>query len=159
MTYCKIEAKKGERKISFTNKLLKWAAIVYVTAASSFMLYKLGTLFLKHNGDVKECLAILLNILLFIAIIRQLLKLNQVKYIIITDEYVRYRQQYPWTSSVNWKRVKQIQFGYSSVRFVTNKNKKLRFSLSKTNNEDRSKLSDSFNIIAKKYDVELLLPI
>jgi hypothetical protein len=159
MTYCKIEAKKGDRKISILNKLLKWSAIVYVTAAFSFMIYKLALLFVKHNGDLKECFAILLNILFFIAIIRQLLRLNQVKYIIITDEYVRYRQQFPWTSSVNWKSVKQIQFGYSSVRFITNKNKKLRFSLSKTNGEDRSKLSDSFNIIAKKYDVELLLPM
>ncbi|MBS1932386.1 MAG: hypothetical protein JST96_00205 [Bacteroidetes bacterium] len=145
--------------MSLINQLLKWAAIIYVGIAFPIMLYKLGYLFVQHRATSKEVLMIGINIVIFLALVRQLFKLNQVKYIIVTDQYVKYRQEFPWASVVNWKNVKQIQFGYSSVRFITKKNKKLRFSLSKTTGEDRTKLSDSFNIISKKYDVELLLPI
>ena|SRR5579871_5194164 len=159
MIYCRIDARQGEAKALFISKLLKWAAIIYVIAAFSFLLYKLGYLWFRHSGTTKEVLMIFLNIVIFLALIRQLLKLNEVKYIVVTDQYVKYRQQFPWPSVLNWKNIKQIQFGYSSIRFITNKNKRFRFSLSKTNNEDRQKLAESFNLIAKKYDVELLLPI
>jgi hypothetical protein len=159
MTYCRIDAKLGDKKMSLIYKLLKWTAILYVVAAFSFLLYKLGYIWFMHTGTLKEVLMISLNILIFLLLIRQLLKLNRVKYIVVTDEYVKYRQEFPWPSVLNWKNVKQIQLGYSSIRFITNKNKRFRFSLSKTTREDRSKLSESFNIISKKYDVELLLPI
>ncbi|MES1223137.1 MAG: hypothetical protein ABUT20_47025 [Bacteroidota bacterium] len=127
--------------------------------ALPFLLYKLTDLLLTRHATTKETAVIVLNILIFIALIRQLLKLNQVKYIEVTDKYVKYRQDFPWASIINWENIKQIQFGYSSVRFVTNRNKKFRFSLSKTSSDDRLKLSDSFHILSKKYDVELLLPM
>jgi hypothetical protein len=158
MVSYRIDIKKESGKLPVIYTLLKWVILIYVIVASAFLLNKLYSLVFRHIA-LSEWLAISLNLLLVIILIRQLLRLNEVKYLIVTDEHIKFRQRYPWTSCVKWKHIKEVQFGYSTVRFVTKNRKKYRFSLSKTNEDDLVKLYHALEEAAQKHSVPVLRPM
>ncbi len=159
MTSYRIDIKPKTGKLPFIYILLKWVILVYITGASIFLLDKIYFLLARHINTFYQWLAVILNLLLVVVLARQLLRLNEVRYLIVTEEQIKYRQHFPWASSLSWSRIKQIQFGYSSVRFVTKGGKKYRFSLSKATQEEQSKLYEALDSVAKKYDVEFLRPL
>lgn len=146
------------KRIPFINKFLKWVIVAYIIPASIYLCYKLYFLLQSDKPIWYEWIAVIFNLLLIIILTRQLLKLNKVKYIIITDDYLKYGQHFPWDSRISWRRVRQIRYGYSNVRFITKGGEKYRFSLSKINKEEQSKFFETLDLIAKKYEVDLQLP-
>ena len=158
MSYLRIDIKKGNVKLPFIFKLLKWVIMIYVILASVYLVDKVYYLLFEHNGGFYEWLAVVLNLVLIAILVRQLFRLNEVRYIIVTDNYIKYRQRFPWPYRISWGRIKQIHFGYSAVRFMTKKGNKFRFSLSKTNEEEQSKLYETLSGIAKKHGIDVLQP-
>ena len=159
-TYYRVDFKHHKpKKIPFINKLLKWVIIVYIIPASFYLCYKLFFLMQSEKPLWYEWLAVIFNLTLIIFLTRQLLKLNKVKYIIITDDYLKYGQHFPWDSRVSWKRMSQIQFGYSNVRFITKSGERYRFSLAKIKEADQTKLFQILDVIAKRFHVDLQQPV
>ena len=160
MIYYRVDFKHHKpKKTAFINKLLKWVIIVYIIPASIYLCYKLFFLMQSEKPLWYEWLAVIFNLILIMFLTRQLLKLNKVKYIIITDDFLKYGQHFPWDSRVSWKRMSQIQFGYSNVRFVTKSGERYRFSLAKIKQDEQTKLFEILNKISQRFQVDLQQPV
>jgi len=150
---------RNHKKHSYIHRILKVVIIVYTIPVSAFLCSDIVGLLHAGKSATYEWFALLFNLLLIIVMIRQLLKLTKIKYLIITDEYLKYGQYFPWDSKISWNRFRQIQFGYSNVRFITKGGDRYRFPLSKINEKDQSKLFNYLDEISRKFKVELLQPI
>jgi hypothetical protein len=160
MTYFKANFEiRQHKKHSFIHALLKWVIIIYLIPVSAYLFSDIFSLLKTTKSVWYEWSALLFNLLLILVITRQLLKLTKVKYIIITDDCLKYSQYFPWDSKISWNRFKQIQFGYSNVRFITKGGDRYRFPLSKITEQDQSKLFNYLDQIARKFKVDLQQPI
>ncbi|HLY71832.1 MAG TPA: hypothetical protein VKR53_18995 [Puia sp.] len=153
----RIDIKNNSERSTFLNRLFKYLVIMYVFLASAYLMYKFFTLIQRHTSK-QEWAAILVNLVIIILLILQLLRTNNKKYILITDNFVKYRWRLPWASRVAWENIKTIQFGYSSVRFVTKSEKKYRFYFSKATENEKDDLETTLMAIAKKHNIEFLQP-
>jgi hypothetical protein len=158
MTPYRIDIKRETGKLPFVYILLKWFIMVYVIAASVFLLDKLYYLIFRHSARSFEWAAFLINLLLVIILVFRLLKLNDVRYLVVSDEEIKCRKNFPWASRIGWNHIRQVQCGYSSVRFITKRGRKHRFSLRKTTLDDQMKLYATLEGIAKTHNVEFLRP-
>ncbi|HEX4374693.1 MAG TPA: hypothetical protein VHZ50_15425 [Puia sp.] len=131
--------------------------MAYIFLAGAYLLYKFFTLIQRHTSK-QEWAAILINLAIIILLTLQLLKTNNKKYILITDEFVRFRWRFPWASQLEWEKIKTIQFGYSSVRFITKSEKKYRFYFSKATENEKDDLETTLITIAKKNNIEFMQP-
>ena len=160
MTYFKANFEvRHHKKNSFIHSVLKWVVIIYIIPVTAFLITDIFSLLRTGKPALYAWSALLFNLLLVIVIARQLLKLTKVKYIIITDDCLKYGQYFPWDSKINWDRFKQIQFGYSNVRFITKGGDRYRFPLSKIDEKDQSKLFNYLDQIARKFKLDLQQPI
>jgi hypothetical protein len=159
MIICRIEIRGDHENSLVLNQLLKLLVACYVVAASAYLIYKLFTLSQQPHPSSKEWAAIFINFIIIFVLTRQLLRLNNKKFILITDEIVKYRLHFPWTLQLNWKKIKKIQFGYTSVRFITKSEKKYRFYFSKATEDEKTNLREALTSVALKYDIEFMQPI
>jgi hypothetical protein len=155
----RIDIKRETGKLPFIYVLLKWVIMIYVIGASVFLLDKLYYLIFRHNARSFEWLAFLINLLLVVILVLRLLKLNEVRYLVVSDQEIKCRKNFPWASRISWNHIRQVQCGYSSVRFITKRGRKHRFSLRKTTLDDQTKLYETLEHIAKSHKVEFLRPL
>jgi hypothetical protein len=158
MIIYRIDIKNNAESSIFLNRLLKLLVAVYIIAAFGYLMYKFYTLSLHHTSD-KEWAAITINLLIIVVLALQLLKTVNKKYILITDEFVKYRWRFPWASQIDWKKIKTIQLGYSSVRFITKSEKRYRFYFSKATDMEKTNLQDALIEVAQKHEIEFMQPI
>jgi len=158
MVIYRINIKNSTESSIFINRLLKFLVAVYIIGASGYLVYKFYTLSFRHTSD-KEWAAIIINFLIIIILALQLIKTINRKYILITDEFVKYRWRFPWSSQIPWDNIKIIQLGYSSVRFITKTEKKYRFYFSKATEMEKTKLQEALTDVAKKKEIELMQPL
>jgi hypothetical protein len=159
MANCRIDIKNNNENSMLLNQLLKVLVACYIIAASAFLLYKLlFTLPQQPHTSRKEWSAIIINFLLVIILTFQLLKTLNKKFILITDEFVKYRFQLPWSSQLKWKKIKKIQLGYSTVRFITNSEQKHKFNFSKATEQEKILLEETLINIAQKHNIEFMQP-
>ena len=131
--------------------------MAYVFLAGAYLFYKFFTLIQRHTSK-EEWVAILINLVIVILLTLQLFKTSNKKYILVTDEFVKYRWRFPWASQLAWKKIKTIQFGYTSVRFITKSEKKHRFYFSKATENEKDDLEETLIAIAKKHNIEFMQP-
>ncbi len=159
MIIFRIDFKNRGENLPLTNQLLRLLVALYIIAASGYLLYKLFTLPQQHNVSSKEWAAVIINAIIIVVLGRQLLRLNNKKFIVITDEFVKYSIKFPWPLQLSWTKIKTIQFGYSSVRFITKTEKKHRFYYSNATEEEKINLREALTTVAKKHDIEFMQPI
>jgi hypothetical protein len=153
----RIDIKNSSENSTFFNRLFKLLVTAYVFLASAYLFYKFFTLIQRHASK-QEWAAILINLVIIILLTLQLFKTSNKKYILITDEFVRYRWRFPWASQLEWKKIKKIQFGYTSVRFISKSEKKHRFYFSKATENEKDDLETTLIAIAKKHNIEFMQP-
>ena len=160
MSYFKIDFRKDKVRVSSAQQTLKWIVIVYVVSASVYLFIKLYHL-LFGSGKViwYEWIAVMVNLLLVLILAYQLIKLSKVRYLIIGTDAIKFAKFYPWSTRISWEKCRQIQFGYTNIRFVTKKGKRYRFSLVKMGQADKDKLLKMLNNIADKYNIDLMEPL
>jgi hypothetical protein len=158
MASYRIDIKKDVAKLPFIYALLKWIIFLYVAAAAVFLFSKMYTLFFRRIA-ISEWLAIGINLLLIAVLLWQALRLNEVRWLVITEDQIKFRQRFPWHSTIKWNRVNRIQFGYSSVRFISKNGKRYRFSLTKITQEEQAKFFAALEETAKKYTVDVVRPM
>ena len=132
MAICRIDIKNNNENSIFLNQFLKALVACYIILASAFLLYKLYSLPQQQHTSTKEWLAVIINFIIIIFLTLQLLRTSIKRFILITDEFVKYRFLFPWTSKLKWENIKTIQLGYSNVRFITKSEKKHKFFFSHT---------------------------
>jgi hypothetical protein len=153
----RIDIKNSSQNSRFLNQLFKLLVIVYISLAGAYLFYKFFTLIQRHTSK-QEWAAILINLAIIILLTLQLLKTSNKKYILITDEFLKYRSRFPWASKLAWGKIKKIQFGYSSVRFITTSEKRHRFYFSKATENEKDDLEIELIAIAKKHNIEFMQP-
>jgi Na+(H+)/acetate symporter ActP len=153
----RIDIKNSSQNSIFLNRLLKLLVLAYVFLAIPYLLYKFFTLIQQHTSK-QEWAAIMINLVIVILLAWQLIKTSNKKYILITDEFVKYRWRFPWASQIEWEKIKKIQFGYSSVRFITKSEKRHRFHFSKATENEKDDLEETLIAIAKKHNIEFMQP-
>ncbi|HLX92713.1 MAG TPA: hypothetical protein VKR32_13575 [Puia sp.] len=158
MAIYRIDIKSSNDNSVFLNRLLKWLVFCYIILVSLYLFYKLFTLFQQHTSK-KEWAAILVNLLIVAILSLQLIRTSIRKYILVTDDYVRYRWRFPWASHFEWNKIKTIQLGYSSVRFVTTSNKKYRFYFYKATEQEKANLQEALIAIARKRSINFVQPL
>ena len=158
MTTCRIDIKNNNQNSIFLNQLLKVLVTCYIILASAFLLYKLYSLPKQQHTSTKEWLAVTINFIIIIILTLQLLKTSIKRFILITDEFVKYRFQFPWTSKLKWENIKTIQLGYSTVRFITKSDQKHRFNFSKAKEQEKTFLEETLMSIAQKNNIEFMQP-
>jgi hypothetical protein len=158
MTTCRIDIKNNNQNSIFLNQVLKVLVACYVILASAFLLYKLYSLPKQQHTSTKEWLAVTINFIIIIILTLQLLKTSIKRFILITDEFVKYRFRFPWTSKLKWENIKTIQLGYSTVRFITKSDQKHRFNFSKAKEQEKTFLEETLISIAQKNNIEFMQP-
>lgn len=158
MTTCRIDIKNNNENSIFLNQILKTLVACYIILASAFLLYKLYSLPQQQHTSTKEWLAVIINFIIIVILTLQLLKTNTKRFILITDEFVRYRFRFPWASKLNWEKIKTIQLGYSTVRFITKSEKKHRFNFSKATEQEKIFLGETLVNISQKHNIEFMQP-
>jgi hypothetical protein len=153
----RIDIKNSSENSTIFNRLFKLLVIAYVFLASAYLLYKFFTL-IQRQTSKQEWAAILINLVIIILLTLQLFKTSNKKYILVTDEFVKYRWRFPWASQLAWEKIKTIQFGYTSVRFITKSEKKHRFYFSKATENEKDDLEETLIAIAKKHNIEFMQP-
>jgi hypothetical protein len=153
----RIDIKNRSENSTIFNRLFKLLVMAYVFLASAYLLYKFFTLIQRHTSK-QEWAAILINLVIIILLTLQLFKTSNKKYILVTDEFVKYRWRFPWASQLRWEKIKTIQFGYTSVRFVTKSEKKHRFYFSKATENEKDDLEETLIAIAKRHNIEFMQP-
>ena len=158
MIFYRIDIKKGQIKVPVIYKLLRWVVAVYIIAAFFFLIYMLYYLLVQQQGSKREWFFFILNLLLVVFLSKQFLKIENKKYIVITDDVVKYGQDFPWSTRVKWNNIKQIRIGHSSVTFITHANRKHRFSLARVTTDEIVNLQEALNQIAAKNNIDLVKP-
>jgi len=158
MTTYRIDIKKESEQLPFGYSLLKWVIALYVVVAACFLLYKFYSL-LFRNIAFSEWMAVGINLVLVSILTRQLLRLNETRFLIVNGTHVKFRQRFPWCCTIAWSRIKRIQFGYSSVRFITHNGKRYRFSLTKITEDEQAKLFSVLEQAAGPHNVQVLKPM
>ncbi len=158
MAICRIDIKNNNENSIFLNQFLKALVACYIILASAFLLYKLYSLPQQQHTSTKEWLAVIINFIIIIFLTLQLLRTSIKRFILITDEFVKYRFQFPWTLKLKWEKIKTIQLGYSNVRFITKSEKKHRFYFSKATEQEKLFLEETLKNIAQKNSIEFMQP-
>jgi len=154
----RIDIKSNSENAFFYNRLLKLLVTTYILAAAAYLLYKLFTLTQQHTSS-KEWMALFINLAIIIFLTLQLLKTNTKKYILITDEFVKYRYRVPWATQLEWRKIKSIHLGYSSVRFISKTGRKFRFYFSNATDLEKINLRETLMTVAQKQNIELMQPL
>ena len=158
MITCRIDIKNNNLSLNFLNQFLKVLVACYIILASAFLLYKLYSLPKQQHTSTKVWLAITINCIIIIILTFQLLKTSIKKFILVTDKFVKYRFQFPWTSKLKWEKIKTIQLGYSTVRFITKSEKKYRFNFSKATEQQKIFLEETLKNISQMHAIEFMQP-
>jgi len=158
MAICRIDIKNNNENSIFLNQFLKVLVACYIILASAFLLYKLYSLPQQQHTSTKEWLAVIINFIIIIFLTLQLLRTSIKRFILITDEFVKYRFLFPWTSKLKWENIKTIQLGYSNVRFITKSEKKHKFFFSKATEQEKLILEETLKNIAQKNSIEFMQP-
>src|SRR5580658_2363099 len=123
MANYRIDIKSNRNTSKGSNRFLKLLIMCYIIAASSYLLYKMYNMTQQLVPSRKEWAALVINLLIIIILTWQVLIISNKKFILITDRFVKYRLRFPWTSHLKWQKIKSIQLGYTSVRFITKSEK------------------------------------
>jgi hypothetical protein len=158
MTTLRITIKNSAESSNILNVFLRILVLVYIVCASGYLIYKLSILPLQTHRSGREWAAILINLIIIIYLGLQLLKTSRDKFILITAEYVKFRYHFPWAIRLKWQKIKTIQFGYNSVRFITRSESKHRFYFSKATEPEKVNLQETLKNVALKNNIEFFVP-
>jgi hypothetical protein len=158
MAICRIDIKNNNENSIFLNQFLKALVASYIILALAFLLYKLFSLPQQQHTSTKEWLAVVINFIIIVFLTLQLLRTSIKRFILVTDEFVKYRFRLPWTSKLKWEKIKTIQLGYSNVRFITKSEKKHKFYFSKATEDEKLFLEETLKNIARKNSIEFMQP-
>lgn len=154
----RIDIKNDKYKSIRLYQILRIFMACYIVGASVFLFYKVESRLHTSWTSGKEWAAIGVNLLIIFLLARQLLITDNRKFIFVTDQFVKYRLRFPWVYQLNWQKVKTIQFGYSSVRFITNSQRKHRFFLHNATEEEKKQLKETLSEIAAKQGIQFMEP-
>jgi hypothetical protein len=113
---------------------------------------------LPTHRSMQEWAAILINLVIIIYLAFQLVKTSRDKFILVTEDYVKFRYHFPWANRLKWGKIKTIQFGYNSVRFITSSETKHKFYFSKATEPEKINLQEALKNIAQKKNIEFFVP-
>jgi hypothetical protein len=158
MTAYRITIKNSAESANILNGLLKILVLVYIICASGYLIYKLSSLSLQSHWSWKEWAAIVINLIIIVYLALQLLKTSRDKFILVTEDYVKFRYHFPWANRLSWGKIKAIQFGYNTVRFITKSEIKHKFYFSKATEPEKVNLQEALKSVALKNNIEFFVP-
>src|SRR5580700_550569 len=85
MIICRIDIKNRYENLPLTNHLLRLLVALYIVSASGYLIYKLISLPQQRYVSPKEWVAVIINVIIIFILARQLLRLNNRKFILVTD--------------------------------------------------------------------------